>query len=49
MLALGHGKEQDEPCPRQVNLAKADMKSLKVTHVSAGGQHSALLGQVTSY
>ena len=46
MLALGHGKEEDEPLPRKVNLAKAKVGDLRVTQVAAGGQHSALIGTV---
>lgn len=52
MLALGHGKEADEPAPKKMNLARAiDLggKGLGpngdyvVTQVSGGGQHSAIM------
>jgi len=48
MLALGHGQEKDEPTPRKLNLAKAKIKNIEITQVSAGGQHSAIIGKVTT-
>ena len=50
MLALGHGEERDEMVPRAINLARAKVTGgqLTVTQVSAGGQHSAIIGEVVS-
>ena len=48
MLALGHGKEQDEPLPRKVNFSKANIVDISITQVAGGGQHSAIVGRVTT-
>lgn len=41
MLALGSGKERDEPRPKK--LVNKKMFGVTVETVSAGGQHSAIL------
>eukprot|EP01036_Dinobryon_divergens_P029735 gene29735-38876_t len=46
MLALGHGEEKDEMLPRKLNFSKAKIKNITITQVAAGGQHSAIIGQV---
>jgi regulator of chromosome condensation len=46
MLALGHGKERDELVPKKLNFEKAKIDRIKVTQVSGGGQHSAIIGRV---
>ena len=48
MLALGHGQEKDEATPRKINFAKAKIGHIAVTQVAGGGQHSAIIGQVTT-
>ena len=48
MLALGHGVEKDEPTPRKINLSKAKLDDLCVTQLSCGGQHSAIIGSISS-
>ena len=52
MLALGHGKEADEKQPRKIDMKKAidergrrTNSTYSVFAISAGGQHSALLGK----
>ena len=52
MLALGHGKEADEKQPRKIDMKKAidergrrTNNTYSVFAISAGGQHSALLGK----
>ena len=47
MLALGHGEEKDEPLPKKLNFTKAKVNNIKVTQVAGGGQHSALIGQIS--
>lgn len=47
MLALGHGLEQDELLPKRINFSKAKIRNITVTQVAGGGQHSAIIGQVT--
>ena len=51
LLALGNGKDQDEPVPKTINLAKAKGidADFKVSMVSGGGQHSAIIGTVTQF
>lgn len=48
MLALGHGVDQDENKPRQVNWAKAKFGDAEILQVEAGGQHSAVLAKPTA-
>lgn len=58
MLALGHGKEQDEPTPRKLNFSagasvganasEGGTKGVVVTQVAGGGQHSAIVAQITT-
>jgi regulator of chromosome condensation len=48
MLALGHGQEKDEVTPRKINFTKAKIGHIAVTQVAGGGQHSAIIGQVTT-
>ena len=43
MLALGHGKEQDESRPRKLDWSKTSFGTAKILQVEAGGQHSAVL------
>ncbi|TMW65848.1 hypothetical protein Poli38472_003613 [Pythium oligandrum] len=43
MLALGNGKEQDEPRPRQVDWTKTKFGKADILQIDAGGQHSAVL------
>jgi regulator of chromosome condensation len=49
MLALGHGKEKDEPTPKKLNFKNAKIDNITVTQVAGGGQHSAIVGRVSSY
>ena len=51
LLALGNGKDQDEPIPKKLNLAKAKNISpdFKVSMVVGGGQHSAIIGTTTRF
>jgi regulator of chromosome condensation len=49
LLALGHGKECDEPTPKKVNFKKAGIDNIKITMVAGGGQHSAIIGKVDTY
>ena len=46
MLALGHGKERDELVPKRLNFEQSKIDRIKVTQVSGGGQHSAIIGSV---
>jgi alpha-tubulin suppressor-like RCC1 family protein len=46
MLALGHGQESDENVPRR--LAFRGIGSIRVTQISGGGQHSAIIGTVSN-
>ena len=46
MLALGHGKERDELVPKRLNFEHSKIGRIKVTQVSGGGQHSAIIGSV---
>jgi regulator of chromosome condensation len=48
MSALGHGKDDDEFLPKKINFEKAKIKNIKVTQVAGGGQHSAIIGEVTT-
>jgi len=48
MLALGHGKERDEPTPKRLNFKDAKLDNITVTQVACGGQHSAIIGRVVS-
>ena len=43
MLALGHGKEQDESRPKQLDWSQTLFGTAKIIQVEAGGQHSAVL------
>jgi len=57
MLALGHGKEQDEWTPKKINfgagasvganVSEGGSKAVVVSQVAGGGQHSAIVAQVT--
>ena len=51
MLALGHGSDKDEKVPRKINISKANLsgggsksKLTRISHIGAGGQHSAFIG-----
>jgi regulator of chromosome condensation len=48
MLALGHGEERDEPVPKLMNfqVMKSKHNVVRVKQVAAGGQHSAIIGDV---
>jgi len=46
MLALGHGKDNDEPEPRKVSFSKAKLDNFSVVQVSGGGQHTAIIAKV---
>ncbi len=48
MFALGHGKDGDELFPRRLNFEAAKIDGIRITEVSAGGQHSAIIGRVLS-
>lgn len=51
LLALGNGKDQDEPVPKKLNLTKAKNidADFEVSMVSGGGQHSAFIGTVKQF
>lgn len=52
MLALGHGVEKDEFVPKKINWNKCKdinnkkLKSMNISQVAGGGQHSAIIGTV---
>lgn len=51
MLALGHGKEQDEFRPKKINFAKSSSLERgssvgEIVQISGGGQHSAIIAQI---
>ena len=49
MYALGHGKDKDELYPKKLNFDNSkEVGRIKVTQVSGGGQHSAIIGRVFS-
>ncbi|KAJ1401107.1 regulator of chromosome condensation like protein putative [Ochromonadaceae sp. CCMP2298] len=48
MLALGHGKDEDERLPRKLNFSKAKINNITITQVAGGGQHSAIVGRVVT-
>jgi regulator of chromosome condensation len=43
MLALGNGRERDEPLPHKINLAKSGYANCKILQLGCGGQHSGFL------
>lgn len=45
MLALGHGVDQDENRPRQLNWSKTKFGAAEFLQIEAGGQHSAILAR----
>jgi alpha-tubulin suppressor-like RCC1 family protein len=47
LLALGHGRDRDEPIPRKLNFAKAKIDNITVTQVAGGGQVNIASIQVT--
>jgi hypothetical protein len=42
MMALGHGKDEDQPVPKKISFKQ----DIHVTLVAGGGQHSAVIGKV---
>ena len=48
LLALGSGKERDEPVPKQINFSKSKIDSITITQIAAGGQHSIIIGNICS-
>lgn len=51
MLALGHGKEQDEFKPKKINFAKSSSVERgcsvgQIVQICGGGQHSAIIAQI---
>jgi len=48
MLALGHGRDRDEPTPKRLNFKDAKLDNITVKQVACGGQHSAIIGSVLS-
>jgi len=46
--ALGHASDEDEMCPRMIDFKKAKLEHIDVLQLAGGGQHSALLGSVTT-
>lgn len=48
MMALGHGKDADEPEPKKVSFQKAKLDGFIGKQISGGGQHSALIARVES-
>ncbi len=47
MYALGHGNDRDQTRPRRVNFKKAGLENFVVLDMSGGGQHSAIVGEVS--
>ena len=46
--ALGQGgADEDEMRPKAIDLAKAKLPNVTMVQMAAGGQHTALLGEVT--
>ena len=43
MHQLGHGPDQDETTPRQINISASSSVAMQIRQVSAGGQHSVIL------
>jgi regulator of chromosome condensation len=43
MLALGNGRERDEPLPHKINLGKTGYAGCKILQLGGGGQHSGFL------
>ncbi len=48
MYALGHGNDCDQTRPRLLNFEKAGLDRLVVLDMSGGGQHSAIVGEVST-
>jgi len=48
MLALGHGRDKDEPIPKKINFSKLEYKKMKILQVCGGGQHSAIIAVIES-
>eukprot|EP01041_Mallomonas_annulata_P006089 gene6089-12293_t len=46
MLALGHGKDKDEPTPKRLNFKDAKVENITLKQVACGGQHSAIIGSI---
>jgi len=48
MLALGHGEESDEFKPKKLNFKLAELSKIEILQIEGGGQHSAIIGTVTT-
>jgi len=48
MNQLGHGKDGDENTPKKLNFKKKEFSKITVLQIAGGGQHSAIIGDVTS-